>query len=278
MTARGVGSEEGVGGMRIAVLGGGVMGETLIGGLLALDPRPDVVVAEKRPERAEELAAAHGVGLADPAAAVDRADVVILVVKPQDTPSLLAEIGALIAPDAVVVSIAAGIRTSTIEAAVPAGVQVVRAMPNTPARVGRGVTGISAGAGCSPDAVALVAHLMGSVGVVEVVPEELQDAVTAVSGSGPAYLFFLAEAMTAAARELGLDEPTATDMVNQTLLGAATLLASADEPADELRRRVTSPGGTTAAAVAVLDDRGVADAVVEAITAARDRGRELAGS
>jgi pyrroline-5-carboxylate reductase len=264
--------------MRIAVLGGGVMGETLVAGLLALEPRPEVVIAGKRPERAEELAQTYGVSLAEPAAAVEQADVVILVVKPQDTPALLAEVGALIEPGAVVVSIAAGIRTETIEAAVPEGVHVVRAMPNTPARVGRGVTGISSGNGCSADSVALVVRLLGSVGVVEVVPEELQDAVTAVSGSGPAYLFYLAEAMTAAAVELGIDEATATSMVNQTLLGAATLLATADDPATELRRKVTSPGGTTAAAVSVLDDRGVAHSVVEAITAARDRGRELSGS
>jgi len=264
--------------MRIAVLGGGVMGETIAAGLLALEPRPEVVIAEKRPDRAAELAALHGVALADAATAVAGADVVVLVVKPQDTPGLLAEVGPLIEPGAVVISIAAGIRTSTIEAAVPAGVQVVRAMPNTPARVGLGVTGISAGAGCSPEAVALVGRLLGSVGVVEVVAEELQDAVTAVSGSGPAYLFHLAEAMTAAAVRLGLDEATATSMVNQTLLGAATLLATAEEPAADLRRKVTSPGGTTAAAVAVLDERGVTDSVVAAITAARDRGRELAGS
>lgn len=264
--------------MRIAVLGGGVMGETLISGLLALDPRPEIVIAEKRPERAAELAAAFGVGVAEAADAVVGADVVVLVVKPQDTPALLAEVGPRIAPGAVVVSIAAGIRTQAIEAAVAEGVHVVRAMPNTPARVGLGMTGISAGAGCSPDSVALVARLMGSVGAVEVVPEELQDAVTAVSGSGPAYLFHLAESMTAAAIDLGLDEATATALVNQTLLGAATLLATAGEPAPELRRKVTSPGGTTAAAIAVLDEHDVAGSVRAAITAARDRGRELAGS
>jgi pyrroline-5-carboxylate reductase len=264
--------------MRIAVLGGGVMGETLAAGLLALQPRPDVVIAEKRADRASELAGAYGVALAEAAVAVAGADVVILVVKPQDTQALLAEVGPRIEPGAVVISIAAGIRTATIEAAVPDGVHVVRAMPNTPARVGRGVTGISAGAHCSPDAVALVARLLGSVGIVEVVPEDLQDAVTAVSGSGPAYLFYLAEAMTSAAVDLGLDEATATAMVNQTLLGAATLLSTSDEPAADLRRKVTSPGGTTAAAIGVLDGRGVTGSVVEAITAARDRGRELAGS
>lgn len=264
--------------MRIAVLGGGVMGETLVGGLLTLDPRPEVVVVEKREERARELESLHGVRVLPADAAVAGADVVILVVKPQDTPALLAEVGGLIAPGAIVVSIAAGIRTSSIEAAVPAGVNVLRAMPNTPARVGRGVTGVSAGGACAPEAIDVVTRLWSSIGIVEVVPEELQDAVTAVSGSGPAYLFYLAEAMTSAAIELGLPREAAVRMVNETLLGAAVLLESSGQDAADLRRQVTSPGGTTAAAISVMEDRAIADGVVAAVTAARDRGRELAGS
>lgn len=264
--------------MRIAVLGGGVMGETLVGGLLTLDPRPDVVVAEKREERARELERAHGIRVLPAEDAVVGADVVVLVVKPQDTPILLAEVGPLIAPGTIVVSIAAGIRTATIEAAVPAGVSVLRAMPNTPARVGRGVTGVSAGGSCAPGAIDTVTRLWGSIGIVEVVPEELQDAVTAVSGSGPAYLFYLAEAMTAAAIDLGLPRESAVRMVNETLLGAALLLASSGEDAADLRRKVTSPGGTTAAAISVMEERGIAEGVAAALAAARDRGRELAGS
>lgn len=264
--------------MRIAVLGGGVMGETLVGGLLTLDPRPEVVVAEKREERARELEQMFGIRALPAEDAVVGADVVVLVVKPQDTPALLAEVGRLIAPGAIVVSIAAGIRTAAIEAAVPAGVSVLRAMPNTPARVGRGVTGVSAGGSCAPEAVDLVTRLWSSIGVVEVVPEELQDAVTAVSGSGPAYLFYLAEAMTSAAIDLGLARDAAVRMVNETLLGAAMLLESSGQDAADLRRQVTSPGGTTAAAISVLEDLAIADGVVSAVTAARDRGRELAGS
>jgi pyrroline-5-carboxylate reductase len=148
-------------------------------------------------------------------------------------------------------------------------------MPNTPARVDRGVTGISAGALCSPAALRLAEQLLQSVGLVVDVPESLQDAVTAISGSGPAYVFFLAEAMTAAAQELGLDEATATRMVNQTILGAATLLETSGEPADVLRRNVTSPNGTTAAAIGRLQELGVSEAVGSAIAAARDRSREL---
>ena len=185
--------------------------------------------------------------------------------------------GAAVEPGALVISIAAGIRTATIEAAVPAGVDVVRAMPNTPARVDRGVTGISPGAGCSAEGLALAERLMSSVGLVVEVPEGLQDAVTAVSGSGPAYVFLLAEAMTAAAVDLGIDEETAARMVAHTILGAATLLDASGESAEVLRRNVTSPGGTTAAAIGTMEQLGVRQAVVAAITAARDRSRELSG-
>lgn len=263
--------------MRIAVLGGGVMGETLASAFLVADPDLDVVIAEKNPERAQELAARSGFTIADSVEAVAGAEVVVLVVKPQDTRSLLAEVGQHIDPGALVISIAAGITTGTIEEAVTTGVNVVRAMPNTPARIGQGVTGVSAGERCSAQALASAERLMGTVGLVVVVPESLQDAVTAVSGSGPAYVFYLAEAMVAAGEELGLDSSTAKRMVTQTLLGAAMLLHESQEPAAELRRKVTSPGGTTAAAIATLDDRSVQDDVVAALVAARDRSRELSG-
>ena len=264
--------------MRIAGLGGGGRGETLASGFLRyVVPAPQIVIAEKRPERAAELRDTHGVEIAEAVAAVHGADVVVLVVKPQDIPGLLGEIGTAIDPGTLVISIAAGIRTSTIEAGLSAEVNVVRAMPNTPARVDRSVTGISRGLQCSDDALRLAEQLLQSVGAVVEVPESLQDAVTAVSGSGPAYVFFLAEAMTAAAQELGLDETTATYMVNETILGAATLLATSGEPADVLRRNVTSPNGTTAAAIGAMQQLGVREAVVSAITAARDRSRELSG-
>jgi pyrroline-5-carboxylate reductase len=264
--------------MRIAVLGGGVMGETLASGFLRyLTPAPDVVIAEKRAERAAELRLLHGVDIAETVDAVQGADVVILAVKPQDMLALLADVGSAITPGTLVISIAGGIRTATIEERVPAGVDVVRAMPNTPARVDRGVTGLSPGAHCSAQALALAERLLASVGVAIPVPEDLQDAVTAVSGSGPAYVFLLAEAMTLAAVDLGLDLETATLMVNHTILGAATLLETSGEPADVLRRNVTSPNGTTAAAIGSMEGAGVRAAVVSAMTAARDRSRELSG-
>lgn len=265
--------------MRIAVLGGGVMGETLLSGFLrVVSPTPSVVVAEKRPERAAELQATHGVDVADAVAAVHGAQVVVLVVKPQDMPALLAEVGPAIEPGALVISIAAGIRTESIEAAVPEGVNVVRAMPNTPARVGRGMTGISGGSRCSDSALIEAEGLLSSVGAVVCVPEFLQDAVTAVSGSGPAYVFLLAEAMASAAVELGLDGETASHMVTQTILGAATLLAESSEAPETLRRNVTSPNGTTAAAIGVMQERGLPDVVIAGMTAARDRSRELSQS
>jgi pyrroline-5-carboxylate reductase len=265
--------------MRIAVLGGGVMGETLASGFLRrAEPRPEVVVAEKRAERAEDLRRLLGVEIADSRKAVRGADVVVLVVKPQDMDALLDEVGGILSPGTIVISIAAGIRSSTIEAAVGEGVHVVRAMPNTPARVDRGVTGVSPGGSCTDDALATAAALLASVGEVVEVPESLQDAVTAVSGSGPAYVFYLAEAMTSAAVELGLDEATAERMVNHTILGAAELLASSGEPAGVLRRNVTSPRGTTEAAIDTMEELGVRAGIEAGVVAARDRSRELSGS
>lgn len=264
--------------MRIAVLGGGVMGETLASGFLrVISPPPDITIVEKRADRAEELTSLLDVQIADAPAALAQANVVVLAVKPQDVTPLLAESGSLVRPGALVVSIAAGIRTATIERLVPDGVNVVRAMPNTPARVGRGVTGVSPGSACSPDALALAVRLMESVGLVVEVPEELLDSVTAVSGSGPAYVFFLAEAMVSAAENLGLDAATAASMVHATILGAAVLLDGSTQSAATLRRDVTSPNGTTAAAIATMEELGVSAAVESAMHAARDRSRELSG-
>lgn len=264
---------------RIAVLGGGVMGETLASGFLRyVTPRPDVVIAERRPERAEELMKLHDVTIADAAEAVRGADVTILVVKPQDMGTLLDEIGDSVEPGSVVISIAAGIPTTFIEERLPAGVNVVRAMPNTPARVDRAVTGVSGGASCSAEALALAQSLMETVGTVIAVPETLQDTVTAVSGSGPAYVFFLAEAMIDAGVAMGLDAETAQHMVHNTILGAAILLESSGESAQTLRRYVTSPNGTTAAAISTMEQLGVHESIVAAMASAHARSRELSGS
>ena len=259
-----------------AILGAGVMGETLLSALLdAGHAAADLVVSEKRDERAAELRERHGVEVTGNLGAVAGADVVLVVVKPQDVPALLDEIGSAVPADATVVSLAAGIRIATIEAALPGGVAVVRAMPNTPALVGEGMFGISPGTACDDARLGQVRDLLATGGRVVVVDESGQDAVTAVSGSGPAYVFYLAEAMVEGGVQAGLDEETARALATQTLVGAAKLLATSDVDAAELRRRVTSPNGTTAAAIATLDEREVHDAVVAAVLAAARRSAEL---
>lgn len=263
---------------RIAILGAGVMGETLVSAILASGhPVDHLVISEKRDERAAELRGAYGVEVTDNAGAVAGADIVLLVVKPQDVPALLLEIGGSVAAGTTVVSLAAGIRTATIEHALPVGVAVVRAMPNTPALVGEGMFGISVGSSVSADQLATIVALLQSGGEVVVVDESRQDAVTAVSGSGPAYVFYLAEAMIAGGVAQGLDAATARTLTAQTLVGAAKLLAGSDETVAELRRRVTSPNGTTHAAITTFDERGVMDALVAGVAAAAARSAELSG-
>ena len=262
---------------RIAVLGGGVMGETLAAGFLrGLEPRPVVVIAEKRVDRADELRASLGVEIAGPADAVAEADVVVLVVKPQDLSTLLDAVGSSIRPGALVISIAAGISTTFVAQRVAAGVDVVRAMPNTPARIDMGVTAVSPAPGCTPAGLARALELMSVVGSVVEVPEEQQDAATAVSGSGPAYAFLLAESMIAAGVGLGLDAAVARRMVIDTIAGAGRLMQVSDDPPETLRAMVTSPNGTTAAAIAAFEQLGFGATVAQALQAARDRSRELA--
>lgn len=263
--------------MRIAVIGGGVMGETLISAFRrVLHPEPVIVVAEPRQERAEYLARTLSVEIRPTAEAAEGADVVVLAVKPGDVLAVAEAIAPVVTAGALVLSIAAGVRTGDLERRLP-GAHVVRAMPNTPARVDRGMTGLSPGSDCPPESLTLARDLMGSVGAVVEVPEALQDAVTAVSGSGPAYVFLLAEAMIDAAQAVGLDPGTADVLVRQTILGAATLLAGSDESPETLRVNVTSPNGTTAAALKALEDHALRTALFAAVVAARDRSRELAG-
>ena len=260
----------------ITVVGGGVMGEALIAGLLRnSDQAPRVRVVEASPERAADLAQRYPLDVDVIERAVQGADVVILAVKPIDMAAALTSMSQHLAPGTLVISIAAGITIATLSGALGPGVDVVRAMPNTPARIDQGLIGISGVEGGSTAALDEAERLLSSVGVVVRIPEHLQDALTAVSGSGPAYVFYLAENMIDAAVDLGLDRATARAMVHQTILGSAMLLATADEDAVDLRAKVTSKGGTTAAAIAELDRRAVGDAIIAAITAARDRGIEL---
>ncbi len=263
---------------RIAILGGGVMGETLLATLIKAGQDPtSLVVAEKNAERAEALRVAHGVEIADVGAAVAGADLVLVVVKPQDVAAVLPEVALSLEPGALVASFAAGVRTDQLEAALPAGTPVVRIMPNTPAVVGEGMFGASPGASCTPDQLALLGALLSVGGKYTVVDEHLQDALTAVSGSGPAYVFYLAEAMIAGGVEAGLDPETARELTSQTVLGAAKLLSESDDDAEVLRKRVTSPNGTTAAAIATFDAHDVKAAIAAGVVAAAKRSVELSG-
>ena len=203
-----------------AIIGAGVMGEALLSGLVRAGRRvDDLLVGEKRPERARELEERYGVLVVSNAEAARKADTLALVVKPQDMGEVLDEIAPELRPGQLVVSIAAGITTAFIEARVPKGVAVVRVMPNTPALVDEGMTAISPGSHCDDSHLAEAEALMGSTGRVLRVPERQMDAVTAISGSGPAYIFFVVESMIEAGVHLGLPRATATDLVVQTLVG-----------------------------------------------------------
>ncbi|MGZ4535774.1 MAG: pyrroline-5-carboxylate reductase [Nocardioidaceae bacterium] len=263
--------------MTVAILGAGVMGETLLSGLIRAGRRvDDLLVGERRPERAAELRERYGVETLGNVEAAKKAETVALVVKPQDMDDVLTEIAPVLRPGQLVVSLAAGITTAFIEARVPEGVAVVRVMPNTPALVDEGMAAISRGSHCDEEHLREVEELMASTGRVIRVPERQQDAVTAISGSGPAYLFFVVESMVEAGVHLGLPRGVATELVVQTVVGSAKLLRETGEHPVVLRERVTSPGGTTAAALRELEDHKVRAAFLSALAAARDRSRALA--
>ena len=262
--------------MTIAIIGAGVMGETLLSGIINSGVRAqELVIAERRVERAEELTAKYGVICADPVTAVADADTVLLVVKPQDMAQVIDEIALALKPDALVISLAAGISTQFIESKLATKNPVIRVMPNTPALVGQGISGVSAGSNCSNDQVSEAVNLMASVGEVVEVPESLQDALTSVSGSGPAYVFYVIESMVDAGVALGLESDVATQLAIQTVYGAAALIKETGESAETLRQRVSSPNGTTVAAINKLDELHVREAFLAAMTACRNRSIEL---
>jgi pyrroline-5-carboxylate reductase len=236
----------------------------------------DRVGGEKRPERAAELREKYAVTVVDDLAEAAHADTVALVVKPQDMGDLLDEIAPSLRAGQLLVSLAAGITTAFIESRVPDGVAVVRVMPNTPALVDEGMAAISAGSHCDDEHLATAEDLLSTTGRVVRVPEKQQDAVTAISGSGPAYLFFVVEAMIEAGVHLGLPRTTATELVVQTVVGSAKLLRETGTHPTVLREQVTSPGGTTAAAIRALEDHKVRAAFITAMEAARDRSVTLA--
>jgi pyrroline-5-carboxylate reductase len=260
----------------IAILGGGKIGEALISGLLRGErTASDIVVSEKHPERAAYLTETFGVQVTDVPTAVKQAGTLLIAVKPQDIDTLLAEIAPAIETRHLVVSVAAGITTAHIERALPAGVAVVRCMPNTPALVDEAMTAVAAGSHADDEHLAVAEALLGSVGRVVRVPENQLDAVTALSGSGPAYFFFLVEAMIDAGILLGLPRALAAELIVQTAVGSATMLRDSGEHPVQLREAVTSPGGTTIAAIRELEVHGVRAALLAAIEAAARRSREL---
>lgn len=263
----------------VAIFGAGVMGETLLSGLLRSGRDPErLVITERRPERVEELRASYpGVRILDNVEAAELAEVLVIVVKPQDMGNLLTEIAEHVRPGNLVVSLAAGITTSFLEDHLPQGSSVVRVMPNTPALVDQGMAALSSGQHCTAEHMAEAMDLLRSCGRAIEVPEHYQDAVTAISGSGPAYVFYVVEAMIEAGVVLGLPRATATELVIQTLFGAATMIRETGQHPTVLREQVTSPGGTTAAALRQLDDHKVRAAFITAMEAAAARSAQLSG-
>jgi pyrroline-5-carboxylate reductase len=262
--------------MRIAILGAGKIGESLLAGLRS-SGYDDVVVTSRREGRAQELRERFGVEatLAN-VEAVRGARVVVVAVKPQDVDTLLAEVGEALIPEQLLVSVAAAITTARIEAKIAAGVPVVRAMPNAPAIVHEGIAGICGGAHATREDVTLARDVLSAVGSAVEVAEPYMDAVTAVSGSGPAYFALLAEAMIEAGILLGLSREISTQLVVQTMFGTAKLLRDEQMHPVELRESVTSPGGTTIRAIRELEQAGVRAAFLNAINAAMERSKELA--
>jgi pyrroline-5-carboxylate reductase len=266
-------------GRRVAILGAGTIGESLLAGLLSggwRNPR-EIIVTGRREERLEELRERFGVeATLSNAEAVAGAALVVVAVKPQDFDVLLGEIGGLLSPEQTVLSIAAAIPTTAIESRVADRVPVVRAMPNAPATVHEGIAGVCAGAHAAEENLSLAEEALAHLGGVVRVPERYMDAVTAVSGSGPAYFALLAEAMIEAGILLGLSREVSTQLVVQTMLGTAKLLRDEQIHPVELREKVTSPGGTTIRAIRELERAGVRAAFLNAIQAAMERSRELA--
>jgi pyrroline-5-carboxylate reductase len=262
---------------KVAVIGAGVMGEALISALISYGVKPEfITISEKRDERAAELIAKYSIKAAPLAANVSSADALLLVVKPQDMGAVLEEIKGSINPAAVVVTFAAGKTISFISNGLGTGNPVVRVMPNTPTLVGAGMAAASMGAGVTDAQKGFVLGFLAATGKVIEVGEELQDAVTATSGSGPAYFFAFVEAMVAGAKELGLSDADATTLTVQTIVGAAKLLDESGKSATTLRENVTSPNGTTAAALASFVSSDLNSMVAKAMKAARDRSQELA--
>lgn len=261
----------------IAVVGAGKIGETLLAGLLRSGwPVGRLMATARRPERGEELAQRYGIEVVDNELAAARADVLAIAVKPQDAAALMADLGPKVPVDKLIITLCAGLPTAFFASWLPEGTPVVRVMTNTPALVDEAMTAISAGAHATMEHLALAEEMFRPLGRTLRVPESQQDAVTALSGSGPAYFYFLVEAMTDAGILLGLPRQVAHDLIVQTAIGSAIMLRDSGEHPVKLREAVTSPAGTTISAIRELENHGVRAALLAALEAARDRARELA--
>ena len=255
----------------VQIVGGGRMGEALVAGLLAADATRELRVVEALASRAEELRAAHpSIEVTDE---VGPAGGTVVAVKPHQVADACARLATSDAGR--VLSIAAGVTIATIEDALGTDAAVIRAMPNTPALVGQGAAAVAAGTHAGDDDLAWAESVLGAVGTVVRVPEHLLDAVTGLSGSGPAYVFVVLDALIEGGVAAGLPRETAEALAGQTILGAASLYVQGDRSPGELRAAVTSPGGTTAAGLRVLEQRAVRAALIDAVLAARDRATEL---
>jgi pyrroline-5-carboxylate reductase len=262
---------------KVAVLGTGKIGEALLSGMLRAGRQPDnLLVTARRAARAEELRARYGVESVSNEEAAKTADTLILAVKPQDMTALLEELAPHVAADRLIISAAAGVPTSFFEERLADGIAVVRVMPNTPVLVDEGMSVISAGSHAGEEHLLRTEEIFQPVGKTLRIPEYQQDAATALSGSGPAYFYYLVEAMTDAGILLGLPRAQAHDLIVQSAIGAAVMLRDSGEHPVKLREAVTSPAGTTINAIRELEKHGVRHALIAALEAARDRSRELA--
>lgn len=262
----------------IAILGTGKMGEALLSGLLRAGRDPaDTVVTVRRREHGEKLEKRYGVQAVSNVEAARAADTLILTVKPQDMPALLAELGPHVPADRLVITVAAGIPTAFVEGYLADGTACVRAMSNTPALVDEAMSVISGGVYATEEHLRRAEELLSPIGKVLRIPETQQNAATALSGSGPAYFYYLVEAMTDAGILLGLPRAVAHDMIVQAVIGAAAMLRDTGEHPVTLREQVTSPAGTTVSGIRELERHSVRAAFIEAIEGARDRAYELAG-
>ena len=261
----------------VAVIGAGKLGELVLSGLLRAGwPPADLLATTRRPERAAELAERYGIRPVSNLTAITEADVLAVAVKPQDAGRLLDEFGMKVPPGKLVVSLCAGLPTSFFAERLSDGVPVVRVMTNTPALVDQAMTVISAGPHATEEHLALTEEIFQPLGKTMRVPEAQQDAVTALSGSGPAYFYLLVEAMIDAGILLGLPRQVAHELIVQTAIGSAVMLRDSGEHPVKLREAVTSPAGTTISAIRELENHGVRAAFLTALEAARDRAREIA--